>query len=398
MSDALPLARAVAPSPLEGEEGYHLIDDPWGIAPEGLAVPGLHLLTLSLCDGTRTLEDIQSGIVVSCGSFIPLASVQRLVEELAEVLLIESPASEVALAERRAAYRAGARPATLADQCYPSDPAELARRLDQWLSETGSFDAPPGAVGIVAPHIDPERGHGAYAPAYRALSEHVEADTFIILGVHHGPASGLYTLTRQDHETPLGTLPVAREVADRLEEATAGSSATDELLHLTEHSIELQTIWLRHVRPEARIVPVLCRKLDGGNAFERQWAARFAEELSALVGEGCGLIVGADLTHVGPAFGHPPRAVHEVLPWSSAVDRAVLEATLAGDAEAVLVEAERASPRGEEPHVCGQPALYAAARALGPTSGQLLALERAPAEVAGSWVGFGAGLLYGPEV
>ncbi len=398
MSDPRPLARPLSPAPLEIDaEPYIGIHDPWGAAPEGLALPLPLYSVLALCDGARTLEEIQAQLVIDWGGFVSLAQIERVVSEPERHALLEGPEAERRLRERLAAFHSGPRPAVHAGQVYPSDPAELTRSLDEMISSAPAVAVEPGARALVAPHIDFERGGAAYGAAYGAARQALQAETFIVLGVSHHPARGLFTVTRQAFDTPLGPAEVDDEAAEALAAAAGEASGPDELLHLGEHSVEFQVVFLRRLFPEARIVPILCSHLDTGEPRAMAATRRFARALRALLARAerpTALVAGVDLTHVGPEFGHPERDETAVRAWARQVDRAVLEAAAAGDAPGVLRASEVASPTGEEPNVCGQAALHLVTEALAPCTGTILHLGQAPTPSGDSWVGFGAALLY----
>jgi MEMO1 family protein len=398
VSDSRPLARALSPSPVDIDgETYIALHDPWGVAPEGLAVPMALYALLALCDGERTLEDIQVQLVIDCGGFVASADVEAALDELRRHALLEGPEVERLLGERLEAYHRAERPAVHADQVYPGNAGLLADYLDGMLARAAEATLRPGARALVAPHIDFERGGEGYGAAYDAARQAIEADTFVVLGVCHEPADGLFTLTRQAFATPLGAVEVELEAYERLLAAAGPCCAADELLHLGEHSVEFQALFLRRLFPEARIVPVLCSHLDAGDAQALATAHRFAHELRMLLSRPdrhTALVVAADLSHVGPEFGHPKRAEKAVRSWAREVDEAVLSAAVSGDPEGVLAACDRESPTKEMPNVCGQSALYVAARALMPCTGEVLHLGQAPTPSGDSWVGFGAALLY----
>lgn len=398
MSESPPVARPLSPSRVDIDgETYIAIHDPWGIAPDGLALPLPLYALLALCDGTRSLEDLQVQLVIDSGGFVAMADVEAALAELSRHALLEGTEVERMLEQRLAEWLASARPAVHADQVYPGDPQLLAEYLDDMLARAPVVDVRTGARAFVAPHIDFGRGAEGYGAAYAAARRAIEADTFVVLGVCHEQAGGLFTLTRQAFETPLGMVEVEVEAYERLLSVAGAGRAGDELLHLGEHSVEFQTLFLRRLYPEARIVPVLCSHLDAREPEALANAHRFAYELRGLLGRAdrrTALVVAVDLSHVGPEFGQPKRAANAVRAWAREVDEAVLAAAVAGDPESVLAACERESPTGEAPNVCGQSALYVAARALAPCSGEVLHLGQAPTPSGDSWVGFGAALLY----
>src|SRR6185295_10849844 len=116
----------------------------------------------------------------------------------------------------------------------------------------------------------------------------------------------------------------------------------DEIHHRTEHSIEFQAVWLRHVYGASSppVLPVLCGSLH--RSVEQKRSPRqdpgVRDFLDALVkltkGKRVLVLAGADLGHVGPRFGDEPWAVDgpEVRTLEES-DRRCMDAAARGDAE-----------------------------------------------------------------
>ena len=84
---------------------------------------------------------------------------------------------------------------------------------------------------------------------------------FLILGTAHGPTKMPFALTRKHFETPWGVVETDQAFLTDFEKECPLNFYEDEFVHKTEHSIELQLVFLRALRPTERpfrIVPVLC--------------------------------------------------------------------------------------------------------------------------------------------
>lgn len=297
--------------------------DPLAIAPL-IHVPAPLAMLMALLDGTREVASIAEEWQAATGEALPPEFLARLVTELDEFLLLDSPRYRAARAAALEAYRAQpSRPATLAPDGYPDEPEACQSYLDALLGTARSSPPTEPLRGLVAPHIDLHRGAPCYADAYAALAGS-GAELFVVLGIAHStscwPAPPpLATLTRLDFDTPLGTVRTDAAFVDRLAEryAAAGGSEdlfADELVHRHEHSLELQVIFLQRLfghRPFA-IVPLLLGSLQGfyetpaevdGPAGLGPLLEAVRETIDADPREVC-LIAGADLSHLGPRFGH----------------------------------------------------------------------------------------------
>ncbi len=268
------------------------------------------------------------------------------------------------------------RPPSCAGSVYPAEPAALRTALDEWLRVPAGRTAAPARGGatrlLVAPHIDYPRGAVAWARAYAALS--TDADLFVVLGTAHATPPRLFALSRRDHATPLGPVPTDRAVVDAIaREVGAAEVLSDEAAHDGEHSIELQLVVLKHLRPRPfAVVPVLCSSISH-LAEPARFTTRFLAALgTALRGRRACFIASADLAHVGPGYGDPrPPTLAEAMALE-ARDRTTLAFIAAGDAEGFHRDALRDDARRR---VCGLAPIYAAIRASG-TGARLLHYER----------------------
>jgi AmmeMemoRadiSam system protein B len=263
------------------------------------------------------------------------------------------------------------RPASCAGSVYPAEPEALRAALDGWLRAPPARPAAPTRL-LVAPHIDYPRGARAWARAYAALS--TDADLFVVFGTAHQTPPRLFSLTRRDHATPLGTVPTDLAVVDAIAaEVGAAEVLRDDAVHDGEHSIELQLVVLRHrIRRPFAVLPVLCSSLSH-LAEPARFTARFLGALGRAVrGRRVCFVASADLAHVGPAYGdaRSPRA--DELARLEARDRETLAFLAAGDAEGFHRDAARDDERRR---LCGLAPIYAAVKASG-TGARLLHYER----------------------
>ncbi len=256
-----------------------------------------------------------------------------------------------------------ARPPSCAGHVYPADPGELRAALDSWL-RVPSPHAPraDGARLVLAPHIDYTRGAAGYARAYSALPH--DADIFVVLGTAHATPMHLFTLTRDDFDTPLGRIPTDRVAVDAIA-ALVGEHEVlaDARCHDAEHSIELQIVVLKHlVRGPFTVLPVLCSSIAHLDEPAR-FTARFLDALRRAVdGRKACFVASADLAHVGPGYGDARPLTPAELAWLETEDRRTLAFLEAGDAEGFHRAAVRNDSRRR---LCGIAPTYAAIRASG---------------------------------
>ena len=392
------------PAELQGEQMVCL-RDPSGMSNRTALLPPRAFFIAALCDGEHTLRDIQTEYVRRFGDLLFLEKIEELIRRLDEALLLEGERFEAhrqALAEEFAHSRV--RRAAHAGTAYPKRAQTLRETLD------GFFRAPDGpgkidrsacsddVVAIAAPHIDPKRGGPTYAHAYKALAEHCSAGTFIILGTAHQGGSAPFIITDKDFETPLGVVPCNREFTHELMQRSGLQPGPDEMLHLHEHSIEFQVIFLRYVfgasRP-VRVVPILCGPLypfvgESPDPLEVAEIGNFVRALKKMLeesGDKTAVIAGIDLAHVGRRFGDTVGLSDSLLQTIETEDRALLERAENMDAGG-LFEMNRQD--NDRRHVCGVPALFTLLGVVRARTGRLLHYAQAPEQNTQSVVSFAA--------
>jgi hypothetical protein len=300
------------------------LTDPEGIVEERAVLSPPAFLIACLLDGERGVEEVRAAFAEHANGQSPEAEdILRVVEHLDGNGFLLSPRFE---AIRQAAVQAfrerPARPAALAGMSYPAEPDALRAFLSEQFTRKGGPGELPGPPtgspgttklrGLVAPHIDFERGGHAYAHSYLRLAQGAAPETVFLFGVAHASPLVPFILTRKDFETPLGTVQTDRDAVDRLADACAWDPFEDELVHRTEHSLEFQAVMLAHLYgPSVRIVPVLCGAFisEGGIAPDAEALTEVDRFLGACRdllrerdGRAC-VIAAADLAHVGKRFG-----------------------------------------------------------------------------------------------
>jgi AmmeMemoRadiSam system protein B len=363
--------------------------DPSGVTESVLTVPRALAPVLALFDGSRSYVDVQSEIMRQSGELVLRSHLESMIEVLDQNFFIEGPRFEAERARQRMAFLGSpTRPAFLAGRSYPAEPEALGEALD------GYFEAPggPGPIGpargvrsrgLVAPHIDFNRGGPAYAWAYRALAEAQDADCFIVLGTAHAGLDGdAFAATTKGFETPFGVLEVDHEVLDAVVRRVPDDLFSAELAHRNEHSVEFQAVWLQYLGQrtgggERRIVPLLTSfahecLMRGQSPAGQPEIERILDALRdavATVPRRYCIVAGADLAHVGPRFGDEWRVGRAELTRVEAEDRALLDHVARGDAEGFFSEALR---QQDQNRICGLSPIYGLLRLQVEGTGRLL--------------------------
>jgi AmmeMemoRadiSam system protein B len=361
-----PKLRLIDAAPGE-HEGHMVLQlfDPTGITDQVAVVPHELVHLLALLDGTRTIDDIQTSLALRARLLLPTSQIGEIIERLDEALLLDSERFRSHLARVRETFdREPVRRSCAAGRSYPDETDELRQLLDGFLAQKAG---PSGQVaGLIAPHIDFQRGGPGYAHAYKGLAACTDADVFVIFGTAHQGVGAPYILTRKGFETPLGVAETAEDIVKGLASRCSGDLYADELLHRSEHSIEFQVVMLQHVLGDRpfRIVPVLCGSTeplvsDDATPMDvpaiREFLDAMRETVAELDGRAC-TVAGADLAHMGRQFGHDFDLTPELMADVEAADRAMLDRVLELDADGFY---DNVRTDDNARNVCGVPPIYA---------------------------------------
>jgi AmmeMemoRadiSam system protein B len=182
---------------------------------------------------------------------------------------------------------------------YPSDPVELAKLLDGLLEQaSGSAGAPRGMLrGLLVPHAGYAYSGGVAAYAYAGLRE-TPRSIVVILGPFHAYHEAPFLVSQYEaYQTPLGPVPIDRDLTDRIHETLVERSGMDltPTADAIEHSIEIQLPFLQTVLEPFRLVPIMLAQQTP--AAVTALAGALAE---ALHGSDVLLIASSDLSHFNP--------------------------------------------------------------------------------------------------
>lgn len=384
----------IVPDPVHGQA--LMLRDGEGIATDAVVIPASYAAIVARFDGVRTIEQIAAesaraasaqgaaGSARRAGAVrVDAAFVERLADQLDEAWMLDSPRFRARRAQVIGEFaRAPVRSATHAGGAYHAEADALTRYIEEeCLAKAPPRRASGRMIGVCSPHMDLWRCAAGYGHAYRACAEALpeDVDTFILLGTCHAPMRRPFTICAKTFATPLGPLEPDTDALRRLAAASRFDVEEEQYLHKSEHSLEFQAVFLRHLlggRP-ARIVPVLCglgqAQARGEDPARDGAAESFVAALRDLVEERKDrvlVVAGADLAHIGPRFGDPRPLDGAQRRSLEARDKASIGRALAGDALGFFEHVvEDLGTR----RVCGVGPIYTLLRALpGATRGEEL--------------------------
>jgi AmmeMemoRadiSam system protein B len=363
------------------------LQDPQNISEKALFLsPPLYFI-VSLFDGQHSLLDIQTEYMRRFGEFLYTEKLQEIVNQLDEALFLEGERFQEALRQKEESFReAPFREAIFAGKSYEEDPDKLKTQLEGYFNGTdgpgslGEKKDTNGLKGVVAPHIDFQRGGFCYAFAHREIWEKNSSHCFVIFGTAHTSMRNPFCLTRKDFVTPLGTLNVDKELVDAIQSRCPDDLFKDEGVQRSEHSIEFQCVFLRYLYPEPiplKIVPILSGSFHEAieqrvSPMELKPVRQFIEALKAAIsslGREVCYFASADLAHMGLQFGDREGISEYGLRVLSQEDQELLEYAEKMDGEGFFSSISR---ERDQRRICGFPAIYTMLKVMKAKEGKLL--------------------------
>ena len=363
------------------------LQDPQNISDKTLFLPPPLYFIISLFDGQHSLVDIQAEYMRKFGQFLYTEKLGEIIGQLDENLFLEGERFGQALRQVEEAFKeASVREAVFAGKSYEKEPDRLRSQMEGYFQEPEGpgilreKEGVNGLRGVVAPHIDFQRGGSCYAFAHREIGEKNSSECFVIFGIAHAGMKQPFCLTRKDFATPLGTLEVDDELVDAIQSRCSYDLFCDEGVHRSEHSIEFQCLFLRFLYPEPtriKIVPILSGSfheaiVKGASPLEEKPIRQFIEALKESVssqGKKVCCIASADLAHMGLQFGDREGMSEYDLRVLAEEDREMLGYVERMDGEGFFKSIMKDRDRRK---ICGLPAIYAMLHTLDAKEGRLL--------------------------
>lgn len=362
------------------------LQDPQNVSESALFLTPPVYFIVSLLDGQHSLLDIQTAYMRRFGEILYSEKIREVVDQLEENLFLEGERFQEALRQAEERFKiAPVREAGFAGKSYENDPDRLRAQVEGYFAEP---DGPgllgekkeAGLKGVVAPHIDFQRGGACYAFAHREIWERNSCDCFIILGTAHTFTEKPFCLTRKEFLTPLGSLAVDQELIDAIQSRCQDDLFKDEGVHRSEHSVEFQCVFLRYLYPDPiplKIVPVLCGSFHevvekGISPMEQKPIREFIEALRDSVsslGRRVCCIASADLAHMGLQFGDPEGIGEHDLRVLAGEDQAMLGYVEGFDGEGFFSSVSKERDRRR---ICGLPPIYTLLKTIEAKEGRLL--------------------------
>ena len=183
----------------------------------------------------------------------------------------------------------------VAGRFYPHKPDVLLRELDQYLQPASPDEQViDSAIGCVVPHAGYMYSGHVAAAVYRLLPQRKH---YVVIGPNHwGRGSPLAVMSDGVWGTPLGQVPLDRELANEIRKGCP-LLAEDAGAHASEHSLEVQIPFLQRSVGQFSFVPIAIALADYTTLEKLGHAIASAAKRSA---EPVLIVASSDMNHYEP--------------------------------------------------------------------------------------------------
>jgi AmmeMemoRadiSam system protein B len=380
--------------------------DPYHLADHSIVLDMNALPILQLLDGNHDMRDIQMMLMQRQGGrMVYISEIESFIETLDKACLLNSDIFNHKMNGLRNDFKKmQTRPPVHAGKSYIAEPDQLSefiRNAENNISQGYEHNVPDKITGIIAPHIDIKIATEAYIKAYRNLKgKHY--DLVVIFGINHHEQEGLYCVSEKNFLSPFGEISTDRNfISEMRKRLPLGTLTPDDFGHMTEHSIEFQTIFLHYyLDGPFSIVSILCGGVhdfihENKNILHDERFRGMIDALAELTDKGNSntlFVAGVDLSHVGHKFGdQTPSDV--ILPQATSNDKRILSFLARCEPENIFQNAVETQDRYR---VCGLPALLPFSCLLKGNSATILHFDTYQERETRSAVNY-ASMLFSPE-
>jgi hypothetical protein len=193
------------------------------------------------------------------------------------------------------------RPPQFAGSWYPGDPADLTKAIDGYLAKAPAPESSDKPIALISPHAGYRFSGPVAGMGYRYLQGHSYKRVILLAFSHR--RSGQYEGVDLPGEltayaTPLGEVPIDREVCDQLLKNPVFVSNPG--IDRGEHSLELQLPFLQRVLEDFTLIPMLVGRMSQDAYVDA------ARAIMPLLDDDTLLVASSDFTHFGPRYGYAP--------------------------------------------------------------------------------------------
>jgi AmmeMemoRadiSam system protein B/AmmeMemoRadiSam system protein A len=216
---------------------------------------------------------------------------------------------------------------------YPREAESLNTQLEKYLNAAPKkADLNPIRI-LIVPHAGLDYSGPVAGVGFKQIAG-TEIKRVIILGSsHYHQFDEAAVIADGEWETPLGNVEIDDGLAKKI--ISPGQKIVDDrTVHLEEHSLEMEVIWLKKVLPDFKMVPILVSQPN------EELISALAYRIAQNMDEQTLLVISTDLSHY-PDY-----------PTANKVDKMTIDAILSGN-----IETQVRSLPGVETTACGYESL-----------------------------------------
>jgi AmmeMemoRadiSam system protein B len=182
---------------------------------------------------------------------------------------------------------------SVAGSFYPADPEKLRKQVNHMLSFSRPERTFIKIFGLISPHAGYVYSGPTAAMGYNLLSGKTYKTVIILSPSHKEYFPGVSVFNGDYYETPLGRIPVDKEMSEKLFSGSRNIFPGMEG-HRGEHAVEVQLPFLQVVLGEFSLLPAVIG--DQGDMFINDLSDKLAE----IVDENTMIVASSDLSHYYP--------------------------------------------------------------------------------------------------
>ena len=176
---------------------------------------------------------------------------------------------------------------------YPGSANELRRNIKAYLDSVPEIKPAGKIFAAMAPHAGYSYSGGVAAYTHKALST-VDFHTLIIIGHDTHQNAVAFTCPADYFQTPLGKVPVDREMMAKMHAFNRGIKA-NWAIHAREHTVEVHLPFLQVLGKPCKIIPILF-----GNPTKQNCQILADAIIRAAGDKNVFVLASADMSHYPP--------------------------------------------------------------------------------------------------
>ena len=370
----------------------YILYDTSGLSEAQLIVGDSSMYFISRMDGKHSMLNLREEYQRETGLEVDVVDIECIVHELDSARFLDNENFEDLYNNLLSEFNTNPiRSSVCSSSVYSDDIEALEDELDILIQNAPKPEM-QGRVGnvmrraprgVIAPHMDFVRAAKCYGQVYKELLEkYNKPDVVIVLGTAHGKMKNRFAVCDKDFEVTGGVVKCHNEITEKILEmtATVANFKDDIFVHRSEHSIELQAVWLDYIWPGVQIVPVLVGEME--SYIKHPETVNDDPEIISMVAAikkimaeyKVTVMASADLSHIGRRFGDDRDLDIGFVSETEVADRNYLKYVLKGDSYGAL---EILAAHRDRYHICGTGCIYVLNALLPEVTGQLLGYYQA---------------------